>query len=254
MTDFLKICAFFLTLIMMVLAYVATGWFVAFVGLLLVGLVGLAVIALPIGYKVLMIELRYRYAHRDLDVQERQVNLDRERVKVITDSITKLEAGQVAVSPHDLKQIANLPQDDPTPAPIDGITNHSDWFTQAINALHLIVVGESGSGKSTLVGAVAHHRKLSGQVRIVDPHGRPNDWLGLNIVGSGRDYTSIDQYFGQVLVEMSRRYVLYDQGQNQFDDLTIIVDEVTSIAKKCDRWAEFFSDVSCEGRKVNIRL
>ena len=131
---------------------------------------------------------------------------------------------------------------------------HAVWFPKAVNALHLIAIGESGSGKSTLARAIVSESSKIGDVVCIDPHGRSNDWLGLKVVGAGRDYDGIDQFMRATLATMSKRYKEYEAGRNDFERLTIVIDETTSIAQKCDHWQQFFSDVSCEGRKVEIRL
>jgi len=204
-------------------------------------------------------QIRLDKKQAKIDLYKAKASLKMAKGKAVTQYAIPVGSGDGVYTNLNLTghHIPALPQ--PTEAPTelrawDNTTCHSEWFHQAINALHLIVIGESGSGKSTLVGAVAYRRAMGGQVRVIDPHGRAKDWGDLPIVGNGRDYKAINQYFGQVLVEMTWRYELYDRGQDQFEPLTIIVDELTSVADKCDQWTGFFKDVSCEGRKVKIRL
>ena len=187
------------TLIMGILACVSQNLFILIIAISIMAIIAISIMAIPIIYRIMMIELRYYYANRDLDIQQRHVEIDRARARIqidtIKETITKLDTGQIALTPHHLHQITNnIQPNSQDNSSIDGIKNHSIWFEKAVNALHLIVIGESDSGKSTLVRAIAHARRTSGQqVLIVDPHGRPQDWLNLKIVGAGRDYPATDR-------------------------------------------------------------
>jgi len=227
----------------------------------LVGLVGLALIVVklwPILVKALTLTLRYTFAHVDLDIQARQVEIERARALAFQESVIKLNEGQTAISDRpNLKQVGRsaselCPADDPDPL---DLIPHAVWFPKVVNGLHVITVGETGSGKSTLAEAIAYEcHKQGDDVRIITPHGRPSDWFGFRVIGAGRNYNAIDKALREGLTEMSGRYKLYDAGHDDFERVTYIIDETTAIAKKCQNWLEFFGDVSCEGRKVEIRL
>lgn len=131
------------------------------------------------------------------------------------------------------------------------VLGHDVWFSKALKANHLILLGESGSGKSTM--ARAFIGQTVGKVVAIDPHGRRKEWQ-CEIVGAGRNFDQIDGYFNAVLKEMDKRYKAYDVGLDTFEPLTVVVDEVTTLAKKCKNWANFFTELATEGRKVGIRL
>jgi len=227
-------------------------------------LAGLSVITLaciklwPILEAGLVVSLRYAFAHADLDIQARQVELEQARAKALQDSIVKLDQGQTAISERpNLKEVGHNPTAQTNPKTLDpsGLVPHSVWFPEVVNGLHVITVGETGSGKSTLAEAIAYEcHKQGDDVRIITPHGRPSDWFGFRVIGAGRNYTAINKALKDGLTEMSARYKLYDAGQDDFEWVTYIIDETTAIAKKCESWLDFFGDISCEGRKVNMRI
>jgi hypothetical protein len=224
---------------------------------LTVGLIALTVKLWPILVTALQLEFSYYYAKKELEIEEKKVTIEDKRNRSMATAMLKLEAGQSAFNPmsqtvHTSPQtLAQVPVSLSETSPL---TPHAVWFPKAVNALHLIAIGESGSGKSTLARAIVSESAKIGDVTIIDPHGRSNDWLGLKVVGAGRDYDGIDQFMRATLTTMSKRYKEYEAGRNEFTRLTVVIDETTSIAQKCDHWQQFFSDVSCEGRKVEIRL
>lgn len=140
------------------------------------------------------------------------------------------------------------------PSEAVSVLPHEAWFPTAANALHLIVIGESGSGKSTLAKALANVASEHGRVVVLDSHGRASEWPNLEIIGSGRNYEAINGFMSGALTELANRYKAYESGQNEFTRLTMIIDETTSVASKCELWPQFFADISCEGRKVEMRL
>jgi hypothetical protein len=226
----------------------------------LVGLIailgGLAYKLWPILVTALQLEFSYYYAQKDLEIEGKKVEIEEKRNRSMATAMMKLDMGQSAFDPirqtvhaSPMSQAIPLPEPEQNP-----LTPHAVWFPKAVNALHLIAIGESGSGKSTLARAIVSESSKIGDVTVIDPHGRSNDWLGLKVIGAGRDYEGIDQFMRATLTTMSKRYKEYEAGCNEFKRLTVVIDETTSIAQKCDHWQQFFSDVSCEGRKVEMRL
>lgn len=186
---------------------------------------------------------------------------DHERAKALaaTQYIVPIKAGNGIFTNQPLTALhvppaLPAPQEPAQLLPPQNIVSHEVWFEKAANALHLVVLGESGSGKTTLVKALVNSSRALGRVIALDPHGRAKDWPGLVIVGNGRNYEAIEQAMKGALEELSHRYKAYDAGQDEFKRLTFIVDETTAIAEKCKSWPVFFKDISCEGRKVNMRL
>ena len=150
--------------------------------------------------------------------------------------------------------VSPVPSQLALPGPMTDIMPHEKWFPIACESLHVIVLGESGSGKTTMAKAMAVKAGMAGKTFACDPHGRMKDWNGVTVIGAGRDYEAIDGFFKGIMAEMDKRYKAYEAGHDHFERITIFVDETTSIAKKCKLWDSFFADLSCEGRKVEMRL
>ena len=212
--------------------------------------------------------LYYSLALKQAQIEGERAKADRERARAdherakaiaATQYIVPIKAGNGIFTNQPLTALhvppaLPQPQEPAQLLPPQNIIPHDVWFPKAANALHLITIGESGSGKTTLIKALVNASTALGQVLALDPHGRAKDWPGLVIVGNGRNYEAIEQAMKGALEELSRRYKAYDQGQDDFKRLTFIVDETTAIAEKCKSWPVFFKDISCEGRKVNMRL
>jgi len=122
-------------------------------------------------------------------------------------------------------------------------------------AVHAIIVGSTGSGKSTL--AMALSRLFGGQVVVLDPHAKPTDWPGLTVTGRGRDYKAIAGLIAKLDREFYRRYELYGQGQEEYPELTAIVDEWPAIvaSAECSKVAvDWLAKMLREARKIKMRL
>lgn len=119
---------------------------------------------------------------------------------------------------------------------------------------HILIVGDTGAGKSTLARAVATN--LPGQVEVLDPHAAPGDWLGLTVIGMGRDYLSVNNAMKNHLNLMDIRYSQRAHGKADFPAFNIICDEFVAIASRpeCDTSTQWFIGLGCEARKVNMRL
>lgn len=249
---------------MLFIWYQWSWWFILGGNIMAIGLNVLLVIGLVVIGAGMVAWLYYSVAMRQAQVEAEGAKADKERAKADyerakaisqTQHVIEVRPGHALFSSQPLTrvQVPALPSGEPsTGTPL--VTPHALWFPKAVNALHLVLVGESGAGKSTMARAIVSESLKVGDVAIVDPHGRSTDWFGLKVVGAGRNYHEIDQFFKGTLANMSNRYKQYEIGQNDFTRLTIVIDETTSIAQKCEMWQQFFSDVSCEGRKVEIRL
>lgn len=243
-------------------------WSWAFIlggNIMAIGLNVLLVIGLVVIGAGMVAWLYYTVAMRQAQVEAERARADKERAKADyerakaisqTQHVIEVRPGHALFSNQPLTsvQVPALPSGGEASTGSPLVTPHAVWFPKAVNALHLILIGESGAGKSTMARAIVGESQKLGDVAIVDPHGRSSDWFGLKVIGAGRNYGEIDQFFKGTLANMSNRYKDYEKGCNTFTRLTIVIDETTSIAKKCEIWEQFFSDVSCEGRKVEIRL
>jgi hypothetical protein len=143
----------------------------------------------------------------------------------------------------------------PTPAsppPSDTrIRTHEEWWPIVLNKVHhLMVVGSTQEGKSTSVRALVKERARTDLVLVVDPHGKLNQW-GVPAVGTGRNWSEIDQTFQALQNELSRRY---RDGEEIGHPLSIFIDEYPTIAANCSHAQRTFLDLAREGAKVKMRL
>lgn len=128
-----------------------------------------------------------------------------------------------------------------------------------IKTAHTNVLGATGDGKSVYARAVMAFRASidnQSQVLVIDPHFKYGSWPSeLSVYGKGRNYDEIKLVLKALLIELSNRYERYATEDIEFPELTIFVDEVPAIATHCKQeWTEFVSQISAEGRKVNMRL
>lgn len=142
------------------------------------------------------------------------------------------------------------------PAPTVGLIPSSEWLNWIDQTPHLMIAGRTNAGKTTLATAVLSQRVRANELLcVLDPHDQPGKWFGIPAIGGGRDYDAIFAALAGVLDEMDRRYERYNVGENAFERLTVLIDEVPAIVlhdKK--RWAEFVSQLGSEARKVNMSM
>ncbi|HEY9859940.1 MAG TPA: hypothetical protein V6D16_10570 [Candidatus Obscuribacterales bacterium] len=119
---------------------------------------------------------------------------------------------------------------------------------------HLMILGKTGSGKSLLSEWLLS--QLGGKVTAVTPHRSPSDWKGIKVVGGGRNFQAIAEFFSELTGEMQRRYQLYDIGRTDFDPWNIAIDELPAImaAPECGDVPTQLKELIREARKVKIRL
>jgi energy-coupling factor transporter ATP-binding protein EcfA2 len=133
-------------------------------------------------------------------------------------------------------------------------TKHFDWSNIHKHA-HSAIVGSTGTGKTTLTTWLAS--QLQGETLVIDPHYCAGDWSGMHVVGAGQNYSEIADVMQLALAEMAKRYKLRNQGQREFTPLTLIIEEVGSIADdpaSADTCKYFLPKMLRESRKTGIKL
>lgn len=124
---------------------------------------------------------------------------------------------------------------------------------------HLFLVGKTRSGKTETVKAIVNDRlgKQGGAVVIIDPKARPNKW-GVGVSGVGLDenaeYSLIEAALGWVLSELKQRQHQMQEGTTDFPPLTVVVDELITIAYETKLAPDVFKKVGVIGAELNIRL
>jgi hypothetical protein len=132
--------------------------------------------------------------------------------------------------------------------------NYFDWSNIHHHA-HTAIIGSTGTGKTTLTTWLAS--QLQGEALVIDPHYCAGDWSGLHVVGAGQNYSEVADVMQLALGEMARRYKLRNQGQREFTPLTLIIEEVGSIADdpaSAETCKYFLPKMLRESRKTGIKL
>jgi energy-coupling factor transporter ATP-binding protein EcfA2 len=117
----------------------------------------------------------------------------------------------------------------------------------------LWLVGKTGSGKTELLRAILSQRE--GKVLIIDIKDKPGKW-GFPAISldDNLEYTLIDNALVSVLEELKSRQKAMNTGTNTFEPLTIVLEELTTMAMFSTKVSEVFKKVSVIGREFNMRL
>lgn len=119
-------------------------------------------------------------------------------------------------------------------------------------AERVLVKGASDAGKTTVFQHIASR---SVGVVIVDPHYTPGIWPeGARIIGAGRNYGEIGAFLDWLNQEMDSRYKRRAAGDNNFEAITVIIDEFMSITAEVEGAGRVISTMIRESRKVAFRL
>lgn len=121
---------------------------------------------------------------------------------------------------------------------------------------HLMLAGKTACGKTVTAEALLATAIDAGDhVLVIDPHGAPGKWHGVEAIGAGRDYEAIRRALRAIEDEMTRRYEALRRGEPAGGGALIIIDEVPSIAAMLGGdWKQFATRLGSEARKIGIRL
>jgi hypothetical protein len=101
-------------------------------------------------------------------------------------------------------------------------------------AKRVLVYGASESGKTELL---CHVASRSAGVIIVDPHYKPGKWPAGRVIGKERNFDEIVRFLAWLDEELSRRSSLLAQGREDFQEITVIIDELSTIKMHCGQAA-----------------
>jgi hypothetical protein len=138
-------------------------------------------------------------------------------------------------------------------------TNNKDpyaWMDTLHKVNCLLIYGQQGAGKTTYVDMEVKARQALGhQILVFDPHREYGAWEGLEVVGDGMDYEAIDTELANVNSLIKSRYEQRAtvEGFNP-RPITIICEEFTDWAVKCQSSDEFFLSSLKDCRKVRIHV
>jgi energy-coupling factor transporter ATP-binding protein EcfA2 len=134
-----------------------------------------------------------------------------------------------------------------------------EWLTivndKLDDAPHTLVIGGTGTGKTTLVQAIAATR--TGKIVIADPKWKPGKWGGVPCAPIDDDggFTQIEALLRDILSELRRRIAAMKRGIEDFDPLTVVVDEFVTVKLECpDIAPELLKRLGSIGREVRVRL
>ncbi|MBD2184807.1 ATP-binding protein [Planktothrix sp. FACHB-1355] len=130
------------------------------------------------------------------------------------------------------------------------------WFTRARGYKLVQIFGGQGSGKSTLAKALVRERVAKGHyVEVWDVHRDAMNWIGLPVYGGGMNYKAVDERMKWAHKLIESRYQEIDQkGEDNcnFQPVTIVVEELTNMAKRCEASDDFYEAALSDIRKVSV--
>jgi energy-coupling factor transporter ATP-binding protein EcfA2 len=135
---------------------------------------------------------------------------------------------------------------------LQSITDTLD-ITTAIQGKHLLIIGSTGTGKSTIAQWLA--TQSASKVKVYDPDASPTEWQGLEIVGRGGDFASIETSMTNDLKELQnrieKRSIEGDKGLSGMDSC-IIAEEFPILKDECEIAPEWLGKIARRGRKPKM--
>lgn len=131
-----------------------------------------------------------------------------------------------------------------------------NWVRDLLGYPCVLIWGPQGAGKTSAASwLVAERIKLGHKIRIFDPHREYGQWAGLDCVGDGMNYEAIDRELGWFTKEIKRRYQERANSPNYQPQLiTVLCDEFTSWADRCENAADFFRECLSDIRKIGLHV
>lgn len=131
--------------------------------------------------------------------------------------------------------------------PLDVITD----IIAATEGKQVMVIGEMGTGKSTI--AQYYACSGGGRVKVYKCEYTPTDWVGLEVVGKGEDWVSIERGMIEDLEDLSNQMKLRtERGDSALDgtERVIIVEEYPELVTKVASSGEWLERHARRGRKA----
>lgn len=129
-----------------------------------------------------------------------------------------------------------------------------DWIKTCLSAPAVLVFGPQGAGKSTFAEYLVQQRHNAGhEVEVLDPHRKYGSWPGLACYGQGMNYTELDNRLIEFEATTRDRYEQFGSIPN-FNPRpkTVVAEEFTNWADRCESAGEFFSASLSDNRKVKM--
>jgi hypothetical protein len=135
------------------------------------------------------------------------------------------------------------------PAPV--LEDQRADLLDLLTGKHALIIGETGSGKSTLATWLAYG--VGGRVTVYEPEGCPGDWAGLEVIGRGEDWDSIDAAMQFDLDLLSQRVGdRLEKGDSALvnADRVLIAEEYPEMKAQCSSAQEWLERHARRGRKL----
>lgn len=124
-------------------------------------------------------------------------------------------------------------------------------IVDAISGKQVMIIGEMGSGKSTVAQYLAY--SVGGSVKVYECEGTPHDWQGLEVIGKGEDWDSINESMIGDLDDLSNQMQLrMEKGDNALvgTEKVIICEEYPELVRKVEVSGEWLERHARRGRKA----
>jgi hypothetical protein len=131
------------------------------------------------------------------------------------------------------------------PQPSGPLMPNLTWYPS------VLVYGIPGAGKTHFVEQEIKKRLVAGhRVIVLDPHAAYGQWKGCEVVGAGLDYEAIDAKQIWFKNQVKDRYKIIESTPSpKFQPLTIVGEEFTNWAKRCENSAEHFQTTNSDIRR-----
>lgn len=130
------------------------------------------------------------------------------------------------------------------------------WFIRVKGYKLVLLFGGQGAGKSSLAEAIVRERvRVGHHVEIWDVHRDAQKWVGLPVYGGGMNYKAVDERMRWAHRLIESRYQEIDSkgaANCNFQPVTIVVEELTNMATRCEATDEFYSTSLSDIRKACV--
>lgn len=118
---------------------------------------------------------------------------------------------------------------------------------------HLGILGSSGSGKTALTEWLLH--LLPGQPTVITTKRRPQQWRGLPVTGTPRDFPKIEETLKELVTLMGERTAELETMEGRdFEPLNVAIDEYPAINANIKETPRYITTLLREARETRIRL
>jgi hypothetical protein len=129
----------------------------------------------------------------------------------------------------------------------------ADLCNQPDRYPHLAILGSTGSGKTVLTEWLLH--QMPGSSKVITTKRRPNQWRGLQVVGTPRNFEEIEEGLQQLLQMMGHRTGELERMEHgDFTPFNVAIDEYPAIAANLKGVAKYITTLLREARETRIRL